>query len=124
MKQIQNYDAPKYQGAAYSSAADGIYRTQEDGESRYVTSLSFVQEPELGEGENAGDISEYPLEDLLDEFGCYISDFYEDLNTEHSRQCYLEFAGDELEDVEKLRTIIGKHVCNKEAGGYEQLIIE
>lgn len=124
MKQIQNYNAQKYQGAAYSSVADGIYQTKEDGEDIYVTSLSFVQEPEFAEGENASDISEYPLEDLLDEFCCYISDFYEALNTEHSLRCYLEFASAELEDVEKLRTIIGKHIYNKEIGEYEQLIIE
>ena len=40
---------------------DGIYKTEEDGEVLYVTSLSFVQEPELEEGGSAAEISQYPL---------------------------------------------------------------
>ena len=69
MKEIKNYDARKYETEAYKKLAEGIYETMdEDDEALYVTSLSFVQEPELGEGENAADISQYPLEDILDKF--------------------------------------------------------
>ncbi len=97
---------------------------EKNGETLYVTSLSFVQEPELGEGGHAGEISQYPLEDILDEFFCHISDFYEDLNTPQSGKCYLEFAAPGLEDVRKLRTIIGRHVYSKEAEGFIKLIIQ
>ena len=124
MRQIQNYSAAKYAGGKYSPVEDGVYKTEDDGEVLYVTSLSFVQEPELEEGSNAGEISQYPLEDILDEFYCHISDFYKDLNTEQSQVCYQEFAAPDLEDVRKLRTIIGKHVYNKEVEGYIKLIIE
>ena len=65
-----------------------------------------------------------PLEDILDEFLCHISDFYEDLNTEQSQVCVQEFAAPDLVDIRKLRTIIGKHVCNKEIDGYIKLVIE
>ena len=92
MKDIKNFDAPKYGGEGYSSVAEGIYKAEDNGETVYVTSLSFVQEPEFGEGANAAEISQYPLEALLAEFGCWISDFYDDLNTENSTICYQEFA--------------------------------
>lgn len=124
MKQIENFTAPKYTNGQYSPVEDGIYKIEDDGEILYVTSLSFVQEPNLEEGSSAGEISQYPLEDILDQFYCHISDFYEDLNIEQSQVCYQEFAAPDLEDIRKLRTIIGKHVYNKEVEGYIQLAIE
>lgn len=120
MKEIKNYFAKKYADASYSCAEEGIYQTSSQGETLYVTSLSFVQEPELQEGDSAANLSQYPLEDLLDHFCCHISDFYEDLNTAESQICRLEFASPDLEDIRRLRFIIGKHVCNKEADGYSQ----
>lgn len=125
MKEIKNYNAEKYENEEYKKLEEGIYETMdEDDEALYVTSLSFVQEPELGEGENAADISQYPLEDLLDKFYCHISDFYEALNTEDSQVCYQEFASPELVDVQNLRSIIGKHVFNREEGELVKLVIE
>jgi hypothetical protein len=124
MKQIENYNALKYISDMYSEIESGIYAAKEDGESLYVTSLSFVQEPELNEGDNASYITQYPLEDILDKFYCYISDFYKELNTVDSQKCYQEFASPDLEDIKNLRTLIGKHVYNKEIDGYIKLIIE
>lgn len=124
MKQIEGYPAPKYEGGGYSLVEDGIYRAESSGGSCYVTSLSFVQEPELGEGHHAGEISQYPLEDLLDAFFCHISDFYEELNREPSQICYQEFAASDLECIKKLRRIIGRHVYNRELNGSMQLVIE
>ena len=124
MKQIESYHAPKYESEMYSLVEDGIYRVESGGEVLYVTSLSFVQEPELEEGGSAAEISQYPLEDILDEFLCHISDFYEDLNTEQSQVCVQEFAAPDLEDIRKLRAIIGKHVYNKEMDGYIKLVVE
>lgn len=79
----------------------------------YVTTLSFVQEPEFGEGTNAAEISQYPLEALLDDFLCYVSDFYPELNTADSQVCYQEFACPDIENIRNLRSIIGKHVYDK-----------
>ncbi len=115
MKDIKSFNAPKYSG--YNSIKKGIYETGKGKNRIFVTSLSFVQEEKMGEGKNAGDISQYPLEDILDRFYCHVSDFYEELNTEESQTCYIEFASDALEDVENLRSIIGKHVYNKEVSG-------
>jgi hypothetical protein len=124
MKQVENYNANKYNSALYSEIENGIYDTEEDGERLYVTSLSFIQEPEFDEGNNASNITQYPLEDVLDKFNCYISDFYEELNAVDSQTCYQEFASPDLEDIRKLRSIIGKHVYNKEIEGFIELIIE
>ena len=124
MKQIENYKANKYSSDMYSEIENEVYEVKEDGESLYVTSLSFVQEPEYNEGANSSDISQYPLEDVLDKFYCHISDFYEELNSVDSQKCYQEFASPDLEDISNLRSIIGKHVYNKESEGYIKLIIE
>ena len=37
---------------------------------------------------------------------------------------YIEFAGDSIEDIEKLLTVVGKHIYNKEYGDYVKLVIE
>lgn len=129
MKDIKNYNAEKYgvDGAGsieYKRVDDGIFETKSKDETLFVTSLSFVQEPELGEDKTAESISQYPLEDILDKFYCHVSDFYEDLNVEGSETCYLEFASDDKEDIINLRSIIGKHVFNKEANGIVELVID
>ncbi len=92
------------------------YDTSE--ETYYLTSLSFVQEPELGEGEDASNISQYPLEDIMDEWFCWVSDFYDDLNIKGSEKCYQEFASYDLETLVGLRTIIGKRVYSNDDGFY------
>ena len=124
MKEFKSVRAPKYDGGGYSPVEEGICKTVEDGEPVYVTTLSFIQEPELGEGPHAGEIAQYPLEDLLDAFFCYVSDFYEEQNTESSQVCVLEFAAEELENLRRLRTVIGKHVYNREVDGRVELVIQ
>ena len=124
MKDINDFNAPKYNGPEYSMIEDGIYETEDNGETIYVTSLSFVQEPEFGEGRSAADISQDPLEELLDNFMCYVSDFYSGLNTADSPVCYLEFASTDMEDLQELRSIIGKHVYEKQKGGHTELAVE
>lgn len=136
MKEIKNFNAQKYlqkdaslqEIGGYKKVEENIYEWMEDEQILYVTSLSFVQEPEFEEGEYADAISQYPLEDLLDKFYCYISDFYEELNIPDSRTCYLEFASTYLEDIKNLRGIIGKHVYNEEyeedGKNYVKLVIE
>ncbi len=113
MKNIKNYDAEKYSSDKYKPVGDGIYEYHDGNEKIYVTSLQFEQEPELYEGDDSSDISQYPLEDILDEFTCYISDFYDELNDGTSNVCYQEFASTVSDDLKNLRGIIGKHVYNK-----------
>ena len=120
MRNIQNYKAEKYSTSFYTEVEPGIFACA-DG---FVTSLCFEQEPELEEGASAADISQYPLEDVLDRFYVYVSDFYDELNERGSHTCYLEFCGEDIEDVRRLRSVIGKHVFNKAAGDYVDLVIE
>lgn len=125
MKQIENYRAEKYASEIYEEVQPDIFKMEDkDGDDLYVTMLCFVQEPELKEGSNAAEISDYPLEDILDKFYCHVSDFCEDMNDADSQICYLEFGSPELQDVVNLRSIIGKHVYNKEEGEKVTLVIE
>ena len=120
MKNVANYRAEKYTSSSYTEVAPDIFQGPEG----YVTSLRFEQEPELEEGSSAANISQYPLEDILDHFSVYISDFYEDLNTAESAVCHLEFCGRTAERIQRLRSIIGKHVFNRESQGVIDLVIE
>ena len=77
MKNIQIYNADKYLTSAYEKVEENIYKGRNpyyrgsswESEEMYVTSLTFEQEPSLGEGETPDDISQYPLEDILERFG-------------------------------------------------------
>ncbi len=118
MKDIKNYKAKKYDGkglfhkSEYQEVENGIYEHGEGKKKLYVTSLSFTQEAKFGEGSSSTDISQYPLEDILDKYYCHISDYYEDLNKKGTKTCYLEFASNDIKDIRSLREIIGKHVYN------------
>lgn len=109
MKDIMSFCAPKYKKGGYTKVDVQIYQKS----NLFVTSLCFQQEPEYGEGDKANLISQYPLEDLLDRFFVFVSDFYTELNTSKSKTCYLEFASSDLSDIQKLCGIIGKHVYAK-----------
>ncbi len=108
MKNIQHYNAAKYADAVYEPVAAGIYRFEEE----FVTSFSF--EPEPDEEKIGGLFAPYLLEDFLEQYVVYISDFYEEFQTE--KCCVFEIAGD-LEAVEQAREIIGKRM-------YHQTVIE
>ena len=132
MKNFQNYTPEKYSASEYTKIEDGIYKTKDPyGSSSadcYVTSLTFEQEPDMP-GEEGGSpqyITQTPFEDLLDEFFVYVTDFYEDLNATSEITCYQEFGSSDIEDIRKLRTVIGKRVYAKliDDDGYYELVIE
>lgn len=109
MKEIKRLEANKYQDGNYEKYENGIYRK----DNLFFVTLSFIQEPEFGEEQDASSISQYPLEDLLDKFGVYISDFYKSENVAGKDTCHLEFASSDAKDIINLLTIINKHVYNK-----------
>lgn len=111
-------------GKNYYKNNDNIYFEDEPDEEVYVMSISFEQEPDFGEGNSSKNISQYPLEDILDKYYVSISDFYNELNDGSNNICYLEFEGLDLEDIMTLKEILGKHVYNKETEGKVDLIIE
>ncbi len=124
MKNIQIFAAKKYNDPAYTRVEEGIYGH----EGEFFCSLSFVQEPEYGEGESAADIAQYPLEDILDKYYAYVAEFYTDLNRADSKTCYLELGADSADDLRSLLEIVGKHVYNKavseDGKEYVKLVIE
>lgn len=130
MKNIKIYDSEKYKNEKYQKVQEHIYKTEDTflGEEMYVTSLSFEQEPELGEGDSPRYISQYPLEDILDKYLVVAEDFYEKENEESFTTCYQEFSGKNIENVRELLEIVGKHVYNKEIEKdgevYVDLVIE
>lgn len=124
MKNIKDYKDVKYETEVYSEIEKGIYKSGIN----IVTSLCFEQEPELDEGKDSTDISQYPLEDILDEYSVYISDFYKEKNAKATKECYLEFCSQREDNIRSLRNIIGKHVyCKSKMDGgieYIELVIE
>ena len=109
MNDIQKFVANKYSSGGYEEQGDDVYKQGD----KYFISLSFKQEPDHEEGESALDISQYPLEDILEHFCVHISDFYDELNTQDTQLCHLEFASTNKDDICRLREIISKHVYNK-----------
>lgn len=123
MAWVKSVSAPIRKTASYEMTEEGIYkRTESDGTDKgiYVTSLFFVQEPELGEGANAAELSSDLIDALNNEFGCSAADDYEGLNMPDSNVCYREFESTDPAALKKLRTIIGKHVILRDGG----LVIE
>ncbi len=120
MRDIRFFNSPNYKKKNYREVEKAIFQF----DSLYLTSISFQQEPDLGEGTSAKDISQYPLEDILDETGTFVHDFYNNLNTEESDVCFLELASTRIENIRALLNLIGKHVYNREDNGSVELIIE
>ena len=104
MKNIKSFVPEKYSGSVFKEVEDGIYFAADE----YSTCLSFEQEPKFGESDSPKTISQYPLEDILDKFFVYVSDFFEEQNAASKDVCYLEFCSSELNDIKELRTLIGK----------------
>ncbi len=124
MKKICAFVSEKYRASSYQEIEPDIFFR--DG--KYCLSIQFQQEPELGEGCDATDISQYPLEDLLDRFGVYVSDFYTEINARSGQKCHLELASGSIRNIRELKSIIGRRVYNRafDKGGedYAELIIE
>ena len=102
----------EHEGLKYMRDEDGKLFRQEV-EDDYVMSLSFEQEPEFRENSNDQMVSQYPLEDVLDKYLVFVSDSYDALNEEDKERCYVEFASNDLKDLEALKEIIGKHVYDE-----------
>ncbi len=107
MKNIQVYEDSKYSGEEFQMVEPNIYQKSNG---KFVTSLSFEQEEEFDEGSSPSDISEYPLESILDVYSVSVSDFYEEKNAASDSICYQEFSSRHIENIQALLSIVGKHV--------------
>lgn len=112
MKNFQNFTSQKYMTSDFQKISDGIYKTKSpyDSNDIFVTSLTFEMEPECYGEENASpsNLTQIPIEGILDEFNLFVTDFYEQLNQSSEIICYQEFGSLDLEDIKNLRTLIGK----------------
>ncbi|MFB9078920.1 hypothetical protein ACFFLS_10525 [Flavobacterium procerum] len=121
MKNIQQIELEKYDNPNYELIENGIYFNKEDGD-LYVFAIKY----ELEENED----SQYPLEDILDEFYLHVSDFVDEDAFENSKIVTLELGGD-LEDVQNAaKNLIGKRAYNieeidpEDGKTYVKLVIE
>ena len=112
MKNFQNFTPEKYITSDFQKISDGIYKTKSPygSEDIFVTSLTFEMEPERYGEEDASprNLTQVPIEGILDEFNLFVTDFYEQLNENSETICYQEFGSFDLENIKKLRTLIGK----------------
>ena len=112
MKNFQNFTPQKYMTSDFQKISDGIYKTKSpyDSNDMFVTSLTFEMEPECYGEENASpsNLTQIPIEGILDEFNLFVTDFYEQLNQSSEIICYQECGSLDLEDIKNLRTLIGK----------------
>ena len=86
MRNFENYTPEKYMTSDFQKIEDGIYKTKspyktlkEETENIFVTSLAFEMEPDCYGEEDASprNLTQVPIEGLLDEFNLFVTDFYE-----------------------------------------------
>jgi len=119
MKNIRTIIPDKYRDPVYKPVGNDIFENTE--EHIFVCTLHF----DLEEGED----SQYPLEDVLEEFCLYISDFFNKDFFNHSGSMVVELAGEHHDLLKAVQTITGKRVYNTEYQGkdgriYVKLVIE
>ncbi len=139
MKNFKNYTPEKYAGSDFQEIEEGIYKTESpyevvirEDQGIFVTSLTFEFEPERYGEEDASpqDMPQVPIEGILDEFGVFVTDFYEQLNETSETICYQEFGAFDLEDIQKLRTLIGKrfyavpYISERDGEEYYRMVTE
>ena len=114
MKNFKSYTQEKYMTSDFEQIEEGIYKTKSPYDTGdqdiFVASLAFEMEPECYGEENASprNLTQVPIEGILDEFNLFVTDFYEQLNETSETICYQEFGSFDLENIQKLRTLIGK----------------
>ncbi len=139
MKNFQNYTPEKYKTADYQEVEAGIYKTKSpygsfgnEEPDIFVTSLSFEMEPDQYGEEDASprNMTQVPIEGILDEFGVFVTDFYEALNETSATTCYQEFGSNRVEDIQKLRSILGKrfyavpYIGEEDGEEYYNMVLE
>ena len=118
---FKSHDSEPVIDTAYKTHEENIYEI--NGE--YVTSIMFEQEPEYGENQPSDAlISQYPLEDILEEFYVVAGDMYPAENKNDPVNSYIEFSSPDIGDIQSLLRIVGKHVYNQDNGNSVLLMIE
>lgn len=137
MKNFRNYTPEKYSSSDFQKIEEGIYRTKNpysgiSDREIFVTSLSFEMEPECYGEEDASprNLTQVPIEGILDEFSLFVTDFYDSLNETSEITCYQEFGSFDLSNIQKLRMLIGKrfyavpYIDEEDGEEYYNMVIE
>lgn len=137
MKNFRNYTPEKYSSSDFQKIEEGIYRTKNpysgiSDREIFVTSLSFEMEPECYGEEDASprNLTQVPIEGILDEFSLFVTDFYDTLNETSETTCYQEFGSFDLSNIQKLRMLIGKrfyavpYIDEEDGEEYYNMVIE
>ncbi len=108
MKNIKLEKCKKHENSKkYQLVESGIYLDLKDkDDAKYRMSISY--ELESDESNN-----QYPLEDILDKYLMFVSDFLESENKPNSNKYIIEFGG-YLNEMKKAKEIIGKKVFNRD----------
>lgn len=108
MKNISLEKCQKYENTKQYELVDkGIYLDSNDeDDTKYRMTISY-------ELESDDSNNQYPLEDILDKYILYVSDFLESENEKGSNQFKIELGGD-LKGLTDSREIIGKRVFNRD----------
>ena len=109
MQNISLEKCRKYENSEqFKLIENGIYQDLKDNDNtKFRMTISYDLEPENDTN------NQYPLEDILDKYYLYVSDFLESENNSDPNNFKLELAG-ELEDLKNSQKIIGKKVYNQE----------
>lgn len=137
MKNFCSYTPEKYSGSDFQKIEEGIYRTKNpysniSNREIFVTSLSFEMEPERYGEEDASprNLTQVPIEGILDEYSLFVTDFYDSLNETSETICYQEFGSFDLSNIQKVRTLIGKrfyaepYIDEEDGEEYYNMVIE
>lgn len=109
MKNISIEKSQKYENSEHFKLIEnGIYEDLKDSDdTNYRMTITYDLEPENDTN------NQYPLDDILDEFYLYVSDFLESENNSKTTEYKIELAG-EFDSLKKCQKIIGKKVYNQE----------
>ena len=108
MKNIKIEKLDKYGNSnLYELVTDGIYKDLKDEDDAcYRMTISYELEDDHSN-------NQYPLEDILDKYSLYVSDFI-DLEKKSETDAHkLELAGD-LKDLKNTQEIVGKRIFNSD----------
>lgn len=108
MKNISLEKSENYENSAqYKLVENGIYiDLKDEDDAKYRMTISYELES------NETNI-QYPLEDILDKYLMYVSNFLESKNNPNTNKYTLELGG-YLDGMKKAKEIIGKKVFNRE----------
>lgn len=109
MTNISLYTSPKHENKEiYEFVENGIYLDMNDeDDAGYRMCISYKLE------DTPDNNNQYPLEDILDKYSLYVSDFLESENDLNSVVFKLELGG-ELDDIKKAQEILSKKVYNQD----------